>query len=157
MCRKTFWQKPLLMQRERLISLSCWGGSRVDGKLTWITLSILKLKLSLLEKLICIDLMIHQIISKPSALQLMLVFLVCLGVIFKQALHRMALMLLHWEKHFPAEVLNTVEVMRREMRARRLSPILPKWAFLHNVFLCLSSLTLNYSNCGHLWSNLFRN
>lgn len=81
----------------------------------------------------------------------------CLGLIFKQALHRMALMLFHWEKHFPAEVLNTVEVMRREMRPRRLSPILPKQAFLHNTFLCLSSLTLNYSNCGHPWSNLFRN
>lgn len=81
----------------------------------------------------------------------------CLGLIFKQALHRMALMFLYWEKHFPAEVLNTVKVMRREMRPRRLSPILPKWAFLHNTFWCLSSLTLNYSNCGHPWSNLFCN
>lgn len=137
------------MQREGLISLSCSGGKRVDGKLTRITLGILKLKLKLLEKLICRDLMIHQIISKSSALQLMLFFLVCLGLIFKKALHRMALMLLHWEKHFPAKVLSTAETMRRKMRPRRLSPILPNWAFLHNAFLCLSSLTLNYSNCGY--------
>lgn len=36
------------------------------------------------------------------------------------------------------------------MRPRRLSPILPEQAFLHNTFLCLSSLTLNYSKYGYI-------